>query len=552
MVGLVIGAGPGWGQTDGPSAVPQDAAKQNELTEETAKAQVGQDGQTGESQTGAQPPRLKTWSEMVENWMTVRPVAKSGIVRIDEQYCYPHRAVSFKMEIVREDDDTVWVRGLPPEDPESAMHKMWLRREATQQDTIALREFVEEEGYKAYMLDFAAEIVPPPFMDSLKFVPSSSQLPSQGLWQMNFAIDDMNGDGEIDLVFPPTRKGSGRPFIFLGKGGGEFKYWDDLVWPKDVPFDYGGVATGDFDGDGHRDMVLAIHFRSQYVLFGDGKGSFERTEKLPRPDPRISSRAPAVADFNGDGREDVAFLAEVDLDLGSGEQIKDAISLWVVLNKGQRWQLDTSGLPEAVIGDNLGATDVDGDGRIDLVLAPGTIDIRRLVYFNRGEAGWEGPVSEGVLSAAYHFDVDVWGEGEEQQLFATFVQFNMVAGRNKAVTGVIPYRLGEDSLLVTDGPLFYDRQRFNPVFRIAVGDINGDGRPDIVAGRKGGGLEVFLQTDAGDYSLEKSAELGMLGRSYQIRLVDLDGDGRDDLIATFAPVEERPGGVRVWLTRENT
>lgn len=545
MIGVTAWSAPGWAQAervDAPKGATDPAPAPSEALAADAPEQE-------ESSQSATPKMTKTWEEIVADFLKVRPVSKEKIIRIDEQYCFPHKGVSFKMEIVREDDDTVWVRGLPPENPESALHKLWLRREAQQRDYLMLEEKAVEYGMTANLIDVTAEVPPAPFMDGLSFTKAPGTMPNDGRWQMNFAVDDMNGDGLDDLVFPPTRKGSGQPFIFLGTGTGEFTVWEEVKWASGVSYDYGGVATGDFDGDGHRDVVLAVHFKPQYVLFGDGKGGFERSRRLPSPDPRMTSRAPVVADFNGDGRDDVAFQAELDVELGTNERITDVPTLWVVLNLENGWQLQTAGLPSNLIGDNLAVRDLDQDGRPDLVVAPGTLDWRALVYFNRGDNGWEQiPEWEGVLSYAYHFDVDSYREGDEEQLFAAFAQFQTVDGETKALTGVIPYRLGQAGLESRGGPIYYDDQRFNPVWRVAVGDLTGDGRPDLVVSRKSGGLMVFVQTASGEFYLEQSPELVDVGCAYDIRLLDLNGDGLDDVVASFVPAGEQPGGVRVWLT----
>jgi hypothetical protein len=124
----------------------------------------------------------------------------------------------------------------------------------------------------------------------------------------------------------------------------------------------------------------------------------------------------------------------------------------------------------------------------------------------------------------------------------------MINGNNQARTGLIRYQWTDDGLMSPDGPVYFDDDRTNPYSRIGVGDLNGDGQTDLVAGRTKGGLEVWIALGNGDYVLEKSPELNQLGRAFDIHLVDLDDDGRDDIAASFVVVDETPGGVGVWLT----
>jgi len=502
-------------------------------------------------------PEGATFEDLVAWFLTPRAYPKEAVVKIDEKHANPHPGMSgWIMEIVREEGDTIWLKGLPPENPDSMLHTLWERRE--QAELYAKQEAPNWE--RAFFLDFKAELVPPPFMESLHFEPSSARLPAQGRWQMSFALADMNGDGIDDLVFPPQRLGVAHPSIFLGSGKGQFAYWSEARWTGQVPWDYGGVAAADLDGDGDQDLVFGIHFKPQFVVFNGGDGTFGEFKQLPSPDPRVSSRAPAVADFDGDGRLDVAFLAEINYDQSTSQPVETAPTLWVVLNRADgtwevkgRKDLGAEGLPHLVIGDNLRADDVDRDGRPDLVLASTMTDFRHLVFLNRGADGWEALEDRGVLSNAYHFDVllDPAG-GEVRQLFGAFNQFLLVDGQNKVLTGIIRYQWSAEGVVSDGVPLVVAAEPTVPYFRLAVGDLNGDGRTDLVAGRKNGGLEVFIQTEDGDFYLEKSPELEAPGTAYHIQLVDLDGDGLDDIAASFATKDERPGGVRVWLTRTGT
>ncbi len=511
---------------------------------------------SGASDTDAEAKvKPKTWEEIVEQWMTPMKVHKNNIVRIDDHFAYPHAAVPFKMEIVKEEGDFVWLKGLPPEDPDSALYPMWMKRQEEEAQLLVKREFDEKFGPGEF-LDFSVPPVPPPTISAVDFVPAGKGLPRGGKWQMGIDVVDFNGDGFQDLVLPPSRLGKvGHPTIYLGDGKGDFKYWNDAKWNPKVGFDYGDVETGDFDQDGFLDIVIAVHFRSQYILYGSENHEFRRFVKLPSPDPRVTSRAATVADFDGDGRLDVAFLAELDVDLSDSKRVKGTPTLWIVNNTETGWKLDPDAPTQFVIGDVLRSGDLDGDGRPDLILASNTSAWRAIVFFNRVDDRWATLEERHVLGNAFHFGVaPVFSDstGKPPALYSAFEQFMRYEGKQQARTGIVRYEpKTADWSEITYSTIFFDDQRFNPYFRIAVGDLNGDGLDDLVASRKKGGLEVWIQTEDGSFYLNPSdavAEAG--GRVYDLRITDIDGDGTGDIVAAIADIDqEHLGGIRVWLSR---
>jgi FG-GAP-like repeat/FG-GAP repeat len=400
----------------------------------------------------------------------------------------------------------------------------------------------------------------------LAFAPFEDGLPQHGQWRNGFVVADMNGDGHLDIVHGPARKGGVRPVIFLGDGHGHWKPWATTFPP--VQFDYGDVAVGDLNGDGKADLVVASHLRGITALVGDGEGNFKEWSKgidfrVPgqgATSPAFSSRAITVIDWNRDGRPDILALGEGPLlaltrDAGAGDAFnKGARGFRVYLNQGDGSWLARDEKGNAGFGDTIATGDFNGDGLPDFAMGSNIMGYRAVVGYGKPDGSWQRinvdvvrPVAVVTALASADFD----GDGRD----------DLAVGYSSNELGV--WRSGIDILYSRPGEtwerrILYNEESRNGVYSVATGDLDGDGARDLVALTGDGGAWVFAGDGKGWFSRDDSmpvvaSEAGC--RGYHAVLADLDGDGKDELVATFAgegtsatgvPECSSGGAVRAW------
>jgi hypothetical protein len=144
-------------------------------------------------------------------------------------------------------------------------------------------------------------------------------------------------------------------------------------------------------------------------------------------------------------------------------------------------------------------------------------------------------------------------EKPEQAILAVVQTVRPEPGEYYTVHAILAYRIaGRDGRLLPKPErrvLYRDQAGDLAQFRcLAVGDLDGDGRPDIVVGRATGGLLVLMQMPDGSFAEERSPELNVGDASpNHVMIRDLDGDGHVELIAAFSDGKKTtPGSVKVW------
>lgn len=123
-------------------------------------------------------------------------------------------------------------------------------------------------------------------------------------------VGDFNRDGKLDLATSDSQV-----LVFLGNGDGSFQT-PSVVLSSGIP-----VATADLNGDDKLDLVVANVSQSAgiTVLLGNGNGTFGPPSSFPPVDADFA----IVADVNGDGKldlvEDNPNLSGVSILLGNGD-----------------------------------------------------------------------------------------------------------------------------------------------------------------------------------------------------------------------------------------
>ena len=351
-------------------------------------------------------------------------------------------------------------------------------------------------------------------------------------------VADLNGDGVPDLVFPCRYTSYGG--VLLGRGDGTFQDQEKVNTGK-YPV---AVAVADVNGDGKPDLVFSNEADSTIsVLLGNGDGSFHAD---PFSSPGLSAGtfavgkypvAVAVADLDGDGFPDVVVANYYDHTVSVLRGQKDGN-----FQPQQTFLLDT---PQPTL---LRLADVNGDGKPDLIVGYkefGTVSVR----LGNGDGTFDsdptdlarhtfsvGPTVPHDIAYSVQLDVavvDINGDGKPDLVASD-------TGTSNDPVSVVSVRLGKG-----DGT-FGDLQSFaagSQPQSVTVADVNNDGRPDLlVVNDFANSANLLLGNGDGTFQAPRAFVPGSFPAS--VAVADTNGDGRPDLLVKISYSSD---GVSVLL-----
>jgi hypothetical protein len=346
-------------------------------------------------------------------------------------------------------------------------------------------------------------------------------------------IDDVNGDGKLDLVaISPQTTGTGIN-VLLGDGNGNFG--TPIAGPATAN---GFVAvTGDFNGDGKKDIATS----TGQILLGNGDGTFT-LQPNPVYAPGFGSGAyaggVAVGDFNNDGKLDLAFTNQ------------SAVTVDIYLGQGNGTFAYAHSYLSTYGAYSVTATDLDGDGNQDLFVgtdtgslfaADGSSNGIFQSILGRGDGSFVGadayiplgPQAQGT----FYFDVADFNGDKKPDMVTIDIDstngpyLSLLTGNGDGTFNTLaPIPLTNDFSLVTG------------ITGFLAADVNGDGNPDVVFSRTNNAQQSFISVliGAGHGSFATQVDYPLTAPVVSLVSLDLNGDNKPDLAFITNPGSSYP------------
>jgi hypothetical protein len=318
---------------------------------------------------------------------------------------------------------------------------------------------------------------------------------------IQLCILDLNKDGKPDIV---SASNNGHAVsVLLGNGDGSFKAKVDYD-TGDNPY---AVAVSDVNGDSKPDIVTAIRDSNTVsVLLGKGNGAFKAKADFATGDSPLSV---AIADVNSDGKPDIITANQdggtVSVLAGNGDGTFKAKVDYAV-----------SDLPESIA-----CADLNGDGKPDIATGNGGfhgISSNVSVLMGRGDGTFSSPVNYPSGSAPVHVEIADANDDGKLDIVTANANGNSV------------------SLLFGNGdgtfkPNLDLGTGVTPV-SVTVADVNFDGIPDVITANANpfgaGSVSVLLGLGGGRF--QAHAEFGTGSNPHSVAIADVNGDSKPDIV----------------------
>ncbi len=364
----------------------------------------------------------------------------------------------------------------------------------------------------------------------------------------NIVIADFDGDGKADVAaatdkgFAIYRNTASAGSITSGSFAAAIDYTLTATSSSTV-------AAGDINGDGKPDLLVPTFFPgivSGLLVYRNTSTPGAVTFAAPVFYPQLGFPSYFnIRDMNGDGKPDVILgdgdNVEADIALNTSEGNIDSSTL---TPSCYFWSLP-AGAAYGVFALAIG--DIDGDGLPDAVESTGdTIWVYRNVL-----TGFSPPTYLIAGNFVYGLTLtDVDGDGKMDIAAASSTDNTLSVFRNTATPGIIDSNSFASRVIFATG---------NGPQSVAAGDLNGDGKPELV---------VLNNTDQSVSIFRNTATAGFINSSSLVANVDssvgniaifmvvgdIDGDGKADIVTACQGYAGGavPGGIAVLTNKTSS
>lgn len=256
----------------------------------------------------------------------------------------------------------------------------------------------------------------------------------------------------------------------------------------------------------------------------------------------------AMADIDGDGIPEIAFQSSFAMQAANSAGLN-----WIARANGdprQRWKVEK--IDEFPTSHHVAWADLDGDGKKELINAPliGEKSLAPTYDQDKGSIFWyrptdwkRRPVANDIPGIIHRVRPVVWDAGRREQLLVASFE------------GIALYRATGSG-----DALKFEKQLLSPGHvekapRLGASDVGvgtQDGKRFFASVEPWHGNEVAVYTDSGG-AWRRRVIFDQVRSGHEIAVVDLNGDGRDDLVANdnSRPTQQNPnaapGGVHVFF-----